>query len=131
MESLVLLLLLFGPGLDRLVASCPELSRLSPSLSLTGAFCSALFSSSCIGLMISVVPICSTVVCLGGEQEGLTPILSLTGLFLLASLFVWPSLSLTGVLLWDSSCSSRPILSKTDVLGGESKVLGGVCWTFS
>ena len=104
MESLVLLLLLFGPGLDRLVASCPELSRLSPSLSLTGAFCSALF---------------------------LSPILSLTGLFLLASLFVWPSLSLTGVLLWDSSCSSRPILSKTDVLGGESKVLGGVCWTFS
>ena len=76
--------------------------RLSPSLSFTGAICSGLFSSSYFGLMISVVSIRS----LGVDWEVFVPSLSLAGFVLWAlriSLFVGPSLCLTGVLLIVSS----------------------------
>ena len=70
------------------------------------------FLSSYSGLMISVVPICS----LGVDWESFDPSLPLAGLVLWASrisLFVGPSLCLTGVLLRETS---------------KITVLGGVCF---
>ena len=95
--SLFLLLLLLRIGLDFPAVSCPDDSRLSPSLSLTGV----LLWDSYTGLAIDVGPILSSIilpslysmVCLGGESSGFSPTLSLTGVFLWASLLVTPSLS--------------------------------------
>ena len=87
--SLFLLLLLLRIGLDFPAVSC--------RVSLTGV----LLWDSYTGLAIDVGPILSSIilpslysmVCLGGESSGFSPTLSLTGVFLWASLLVTPSLS--------------------------------------
>ena len=72
------------------------LTRLSPSLSLTGASCSGLFSFSYLCLTISVESIRS----LDVDWDGFVPSLSLADLVLWAlpfSLFVGPTLLDLGV----------------------------------